>query len=268
MFIEELGFDYNQITKKIRWDKQRIKDEFIKFAETSDINPKNVNKIRCDLYAQIREKFGSYESFVVSMGYDYKDVCKTRAWTKEEVIESLNNRHSKGLSLKALDLRVEELSLYKASRQIFGSYENALTKAGFNYLDTVGSRSKSCLYGHQFEKLLGNMFTQLGLNYEKHSRKIDGIIPDFFDEENNEIIDAKLSSWTVFYSDTVEKYTPHCDKLTIVYLRGSEIKDKNINFELRPIDSYYPRLIKAGLFNVVKEFEDFKNMVDSVEEAS
>jgi hypothetical protein len=265
-FIEEIGLNYDSIADKKRWTNEKVIEEFKKFeSEGYDINPKTVYKHRVDLYAQISERFGSYKEFVEMLGYDYKGICKHREWTKDEIKDVITSRVNEGESLYSVDIINEHFALYRACETHFGSYKLALEYAGIDYSENVGNMSTSAKYGHKFERLLAEMFDALGKNYVRYSRDIDGIIPDFFDADSNRFIDAKLSSWTVFYSDTIEKYLPHCSELVIVYLRGPQIQRKIDGVELRHISYYFDELKKNGLEDYIGKFSDMLFELERIE---
>lgn len=72
--------------------------------------------------------------------------------------------------------------------------------------------------GKQFELLVSQLFSEINLNFTQYNSGIKGCVPDFILSKTH-WLDAKLSEHTVFRSETIQKYEPHVDKLTIVYLR-------------------------------------------------
>jgi len=265
-FIEEVGLDYSKIADKRRWTDEEVIETFKNLKQDGhDVSPKSLCLSHLSLYAQISDRFGNYKTFLESLGYDYKELCKRRSWTKDEVKEELLKRVKNEESLLSSVLLNDHFALYKACRTVFGSYKNALDYCGISYVDVVGDMNIASTYGFVFEQTLSNMFDALGRNYIRHSRSVDNIIPDFYNDSENEIIDAKLSSWTVFHSDTIEKYSPHCDKLVIVYLRGPSIQKKTPGMELRHVSYYYEELRKNGLDKFITVFNDLLSSLESAE---
>lgn len=72
--------------------------------------------------------------------------------------------------------------------------------------------------GKQFELLVARLFSEINLSFTKYNSGIKGCIPDFILSKTH-WLDAKLSEHTIFRSETIQKYEPYVDKLTIVYLR-------------------------------------------------
>lgn len=72
--------------------------------------------------------------------------------------------------------------------------------------------------GKRFEELVGELLQEINISFTKYNSGIKGCEPDFI-LDTSHWIDAKLSEHTVFNSETMKKYEPHIEKLTIIYLR-------------------------------------------------
>jgi hypothetical protein len=86
-------------------------------------------------------------------------------------------------------------------------------------------------YGKLFERVVNELLIDLKINYKKvYNQKLN---PDYV-LKNKVWMDAKLSRWTITQSSckTLEKYEPHCNLLSIIYLRG-EVMDKMITKKTR-----------------------------------
>lgn len=256
--VESVGINYNDIADKRRWTNQEVIEEFKKYETTGyEINATELCKHNVALYAQICERFGSYKQFLEDvLGYNYNEITKKRKWTKEDVITSLQQREVNGESLVAGILYDEHFALYRACTTVFGSYQKAIESAGLSYEDAISDLSISAVYGHLYENLLAEMFAKLKYEYVRHYTGVDNIIPDFYDARSGNFIDAKLSSWTVFNSHTIEKYVPNCNKLIIVYLRGGQIKRKIAGVEFRHVSYYYDELRSKGLDDFIEKFDE------------
>lgn len=79
--------------------------------------------------------------------------------------------------------------------------------------------------GKRFEELVGELLQEINLPYTKYNCGIKGCEPDFILNRNH-WMDAKLSEHTVFNSETMQKYEPHIEKLTIIYLRKTSQLEK------------------------------------------
>lgn len=72
--------------------------------------------------------------------------------------------------------------------------------------------------GKRFEELVGELLQEINIRFTKYNSGIRGCEPDFILDKSH-WMDAKLSEHTVFNSETMKKYEPHIEKLTIIYLR-------------------------------------------------
>ncbi|MBM7648646.1 hypothetical protein JOC78_001592 [Bacillus ectoiniformans] len=72
--------------------------------------------------------------------------------------------------------------------------------------------------GRRFEDLVGELLQEIQIPFTKYKCGKRGCEPDFIINDSH-WIDAKLSEHTVFNSETMQKYEPHIEKLTIIYLR-------------------------------------------------
>lgn len=89
------------------------------------------------------------------------------------------------------------------------------------YLDYEPSKYlvlKLSKLGIEFEQLVGEILTELNINYIQYDSGKRNCKPDFVFSEKH-WGDAKISEHTVFHSQTIDKYEKHIDKLTIIYLR-------------------------------------------------
>lgn len=159
---------------------------------------------------------------------------------KRSIIEEIWRRCVEGLPMNYSAIRVEDDTLRRRCTALFGGYRYAVEAAGFSYDSVRIDTDAASYYGYVFEGLLGELFTELGVEYERYAHS--KFQPDFV-LKHNRWVDAKLSEWTIENRDcsTIEKYEPFCRSLTIVYLRGRDI-DRMYNGKTRLI--HVNKLIK------------------------
>lgn len=121
--------------------------------------------------------------------------------------------------------------------------------------------SKQTVKGFAFEQVFKKLLDLMQVEYVFNSPFQEGLRPDFRLNRGT-WIDCKLSAWTSSIEDTVERYTPHCDKLIIVFLRGEyrhlpETNNSKVVF--RKIDYYYPFLHQINRQDLIEEFENIIN---------
>ncbi len=225
--IESADLNYSSIRKRKSWTKSSVVGELRRLYEVEeDMSSSRLSKDYAPLDHACRRLFGSYRKAIESAGLDYGSIRKYKSWTKETIISELQRLHSEGEDISDRMLSLEHTSLYSSCLYYFGTYEKALISAGLDYSTIRQDGTTASYQGRQLEKLLSELLLELGFSPEEQCRELaQEIRPDFvFKNEAGEvsIFDSKLSEWTHWSSDTIEKYTPHCSTLALVYLRGEK----------------------------------------------
>lgn len=252
------GLNPDDVYVLTQWNKNKIKTEFTKYIES---NPSSsilqLSKNYRALDHAVRKHYGTYENLCDDLGIDVAVIKRqVREWKGEDLLNTLREMRDNGESLNIANVLLKFPSAYQVSTRCFGSYANALQEIGEEYEKFVDPLNFDSYIGKEFERLVNEMFIQLGYKYKYQKRLVNGtIMPDFYDEENNIFIDAKLSSWTVFHSDTLEKYIPHCNALYIIYLRGHEIEHEVSGMEMHHISYYFDELKARNLGHFISQFE-------------
>lgn len=142
---------------------------------------------------------------------------------KASCINEVRRRLREGLPLNYSAIRYQDDALRRRTTYLFGGWNNTLAAAGLNPEDYRTDTEMASFYGIKFEDTIDQLFTALAIPFVRQP-DLFGLRPDFT-LRNGVWVDVKLSEWTVDTRncETVEKYTPHCRLLTIVYLRGREI---------------------------------------------
>jgi hypothetical protein len=134
---------------KQKWSKDKI-IEMIKDLKRQniDISASNISKNYIPLFTASCSKryFSSWSNAVKAAGIDYDNILeagkarrreKLTKWSKEEVLEAIQQAESKNL----LTTYRDRLALYSAARREFGSWKQALEAAGYRL--TKGSHKNS-----------------------------------------------------------------------------------------------------------------------------
>jgi transcriptional regulator with XRE-family HTH domain len=263
-FMKEMGYDYERdIRAYINWSFELIDNVFKCYMENgNNLKPSTMKKVNFPLFKSILRYYKGYKVFLELKGFNYEEEIGIRYWTDEELIEEFQALYKEGDEEIPI-LRKNDRRLYQLIKRHFNSYSNFLIQQGYDLEKIQKHFRRVQTYGHQFEALVKEMFEALGCNYEYHYGGIKGSIPDFYDFTNHELIDAKLSSWSVFKTATVEKYLPHCDQLTIVYLRGENIPHSYPKLYFKSVDEYFPLLKEKGLSSFIEAFEKLKQRVNA-----
>lgn len=264
--IEACGFNYEDCIGFQWWNKDKIKDEFTKLYFRDDVHSVEcIRSVNRGLDHAIRNYFGSYDALCEELGLDVNNVrAEVYQWQKDDLLKVLREMKTNGEPLNVMSVQSKFPSAVKVAERYFGSYENALMEIGERYSDHVEDHSLASYYGHKFESLLVGVFEALKINFEYHFRGFNGLVPDFYCAETDTILDAKLSSWSVFNCKTYEKYKPKCNNLIVVYLRGSDIEHQKEGLELRHISYYYEALEKSGAVDLLREMQVLEEEVNHI----
>lgn len=160
-------------------------------------------------------------------GVTHRQTFKSKFSSKEDILKWIQGLEDKSSSYAFH----KENKLYAVALDLFGSWGSAVEEAGFSYDEIRRDFKTSQWFGKNvFEPFVSEVLQELGFTFSEQDRELaKGIIPDFvFRNEAGAvgIFDAKLSQHTHWNSDTQEKYSPHCDQLTFVYLRGKRTFQK------------------------------------------
>lgn len=183
-------------------------------------------------YLSIKHYYGSIaEAFTLKDVY-ILDKRTRKNWSAEFLTSQILLGYENGKPLNTDYIVRVAPSAEEFARKRFGSWKNAIISAGIPIEYVELDSQKYARAGHRFEEVLGDILRDLGVDFRKYEH--ERWQPDFV--VGNHWIDAKLSQSTVYNSDTIEKYEPHCDELTIIFLRGDKGFDKKLTDKTRMIN--------------------------------
>ncbi len=155
--LEAAGFDYRKISlcpptlypekTNVIQEIRRRKDEELALSFTGI---KREGRQAFSLYYQGNKLFGSWANAIEAAGLDYRKINrnpKSIYQTKKAVIKEIRRRGKEGLPFNAKALQKgpkTDSGLYNKGCDLFGSWQNAVKKAGLVYPET--NRRKSRLY--------------------------------------------------------------------------------------------------------------------------
>lgn len=231
------------------------------------INEQTLDELNINLSYSIKQHYGSTASYFSIIDIDrYKKPYTPFTWTKENIVWQLERWIREGYPVNYTAIQSKHKGIIKASRRLFGSYEKAFAYAGLDYEDYRVDTAMASRQGHVFEKVLSEIFDELKVEYLRHPT-INGCHPDFVFGDH--WVDAKLSEWTVSFADcgTIHKYLPHCQKLSIIYLRRASDKTFYTN-DLGVDMVHVSELLKELPPDRVPEYERRLNEILEVLEAN
>ena len=122
-----------------KWTKETIAAEIQKLSKDGVIL--NYAKIAEEHVALLRAAtryFGSWRDAVDYAGIQYDGVRKYRTWSKDKIVERIQELHKQGvdLSWRHVSTQVDpQLAAAATKRQHFGSWRGAIEAAGLQYSD-------------------------------------------------------------------------------------------------------------------------------------
>ncbi len=217
---------------KYRPPNSRVHQENIEYHRLVALINRSVNSFTGDRYTKdifLRE----FPQYAASMkkycindifsdaGYHPYDKPKVAVgWNRNNLIRFALHIITNGEPLNYTNVVGKYRGAVNAARELFGGWGNLLTECGVNYDEVLVDTNKASYAGRLFEDAVSEILADLRLSFLREP-ELNGCHPDFVLDDGT-WIDAKLSAWTVNLQDcgTVAKYSPHTDRLLIVYLRG------------------------------------------------
>ncbi|MGP4070659.1 hypothetical protein [Halobacillus sp. B29] len=225
-------------------------------------------------------RYGSLKVAIEAAGYNYEDelevaeqiwLVKQREvqmkWTIESVLAEIQQLYEQEIPLYKSHIQSYNQSLYDGAINRIGSWSKAIEKAGLDY-DKVREDSRDASYcGYLFEDLLDELLIETGISYSKYDH--EKYNPDYT-LRNGVWMDAKLSQWTVYASNTIDRYKYHCRYLIIIYMRGrrGEISDQIIksNVRLISVHKYIKQLSQHRQQYYLTEINKIESHLEKIED--
>ncbi|MFF2886652.1 hypothetical protein [Paenibacillus sp. NPDC057967] len=225
----------------VLYDKDKLDktiSEAIRGCSDSHVTIAYLNELDRNIVHSIRQHYGDVFTYFSGLDIDYYTAPYVPfRWNHDNIKRQLLRWISEGYPVNYVCIAQRHTGIINAARSLYGGWKQVFEACGLDYEDYRVDTTMASFYGHRFEDIVGEVLTAMGVNYTKYHT--DGPChPDFV--EGNVWYDAKLSQWTVHQSDndTVKKYEPYCDSLTIIFLRGDRSADKMISEKTRLVNIY------------------------------
>lgn len=118
-----------------RWTKELVIERILERAKQGlPLNAQAVQQEEGYLYGAAVKHVGTWEATLIEAGVDPTDHKKKRGrrkpiWTKELVIQKIQDRARKGLAVNAGTVQCDDSPLYQAARIYIGSWKKALEES-------------------------------------------------------------------------------------------------------------------------------------------
>lgn len=139
--IRAAGLDPQKVCKRKRkWTEEKILEEIQRLhAEGEDLSHSAAKKNHQYLVvvAVDDRMFGSWRNAIEAAGFDYEDISKHRFWSKDKIVNRIQELHEEGedLSHEAAKNKYGALVSAASSKRYFGSWKDAIEAAGLDYSD-------------------------------------------------------------------------------------------------------------------------------------
>lgn len=136
--VAQAGFDYDQIRRKPKWSEKKIVAVIRKLRrDGEDLNWRSVILRRDEVgraaSAAVKPHlFGSWNEAVEAAGLNPRKVSLYRRWTAKEVVSVIRQRRREKQPINALAIQREIPGMYTAAMRHYGTYDQAIRKAGID----------------------------------------------------------------------------------------------------------------------------------------
>jgi len=233
--IDKVTFNENGIMSK--QDTEKFVSKLIDNYNAADIiTTRTLTVDYPQEYLAIRKHYGSVANAFTSNGRYILDKKVPKRWSKEFLISQLQLGYTLNEQLNTEYVTKYASSAEEYARKAYGSWRKALEFAEIPKQYYELDSQESARAGHIFESVLGEILTDLGVEFTKYTH--EKYKPDFVSGAH--WIDAKLSLWTVnsHNKGTIKNYEPYCERLTVVFLRGRCDYDTMVTDKTRVVNVY------------------------------
>lgn len=215
----------------------------------------------------IRKYYGNISNAFSASNLYILDKQVPKAWNKEVLINQIKMGYGLGKELNTEHIsKGVGASAETYARRAFGSWRAAIEKAGIPYEEVSKDSETNMDCGREFEAVLGDVFTELGVKYKKEYHDI--YKPDYV--VGDQWYDAKLSEYTYAGRDrkgntVIDNYEPYCDRLTLVFLIGNDGTDRMVTDKTRlvHVSHYVCRLDDVRRAHYNRRLDDIKRKISN-----
>lgn len=247
----------NYWTKKLILSKLR---DYVKENKTLDL----MNDRDPRLYRAAIKRFGGLRAALTEAGLDSEQLLSRTSWSEERIVTNIRQLVEMEESLSSTTVQNGHSALHGAAIRYYGSWENAVRAAGFDYDQIRRDWLFESFRGMEFEKCVRETLRLLNwkVDYQRRFR-YDGktVMPDFVDKSSGTWIDAKLDAGGYSVHLTIQKYLPCAKKVMIIYLKGRPRKRDIRSAEFVPVSNLYPELRELGANDLVARIDMLKHNI-------
>ncbi|MRX54704.1 hypothetical protein GJU41_12040 [Bacillus idriensis] len=118
---------------EFNWTEESVISKIKDIYGTEKIrNIGNISKEEKNLYRAGLRIFGTWEDAVKTAGFNHEDFLKRKKWTEYRVSNEIKRIYGSGEIFEIKNLQKKYPGLYNAGRRIYGSWDEAISAAGYN----------------------------------------------------------------------------------------------------------------------------------------
>ncbi|MEN6546876.1 MAG: hypothetical protein ABFE07_12640 [Armatimonadia bacterium] len=139
--VEAAGINYEEVSKHEYWSKDRISDRIRELHDAGEsLSHEDAKRYHGALVsaASSPRYFGSWGAAVRAAGLNYDSIRKINRWTRDKIINTINELHQQGESVSNSNMRrLGYRGMMEAATrdENFGSWAEAVQAAGLDYED-------------------------------------------------------------------------------------------------------------------------------------
>lgn len=136
--VEAAGINYEEHRLRgpyLEWSVRRVISMILELhRELEDLSSSAVHQWDRRLYDAACQYFGCWQNAVEAAGFDYSTYRKVRQWDRAKVIEEIKMIDANDEPLNAAHVIRNHSGLYGAAMTYWGSWSNAVSEAGIDYI--------------------------------------------------------------------------------------------------------------------------------------
>lgn len=146
--VEAAGIEYDSVRRYNSWTKERIAKTIRELhLQGVDLSFRSMmlSKYNSMVYAAIRPKhFGSWKAALQSAGLAPEEIYRYRSWDDETILEEIRRMKEEGMDISSKTMDETSNPLIATARRRFGSWGEAVERAGIDYSAIRRRRRWTC----------------------------------------------------------------------------------------------------------------------------
>lgn len=128
--VEACGIDYKHFLRQEQWTKERVLKDLKKLVGNgADLSYTGTYRSNPKLVVAAERHFGSWQSALEFLGFNYSNVRRQKKWTPELVVKEIASLISRSEKISSSHIQKHYNALYKAALRYYDSWPRAVELA-------------------------------------------------------------------------------------------------------------------------------------------